>query len=252
MWTSDFLWAVAAVALGPIIGSFVAVAAQRLPAGRPVALSRSACDHCGRTLGPLELIPIVSYLALRGRCRTCGGPIAARHLLVELAGAGLALWAALVLSGPMVMIGALLGWQLLLLALLDAEHLWLPRILTLPLIGSGLAAAAPLGTQALFDHALGAAVGFLALSALAWGYRRLRGREGLGGGDAWLAAGAGAWTGWIGLPSVLVLGALSGIAAMLVARLAGRKVGRDTQAPFGVFLALGIWLTWLYGPLGLG
>lgn len=251
MGIDHLFWAIASVALGPIIGSFIALAAQRMPLGRPVAVSRSACDQCGRTLGPLELVPIVSYLVLRGRCRTCGEPIGARHLAVELAAAGLALWAALVLSGPAVLIGSILAWQLLLLALLDAEHFWLPRVLTLPLIGSGLALAAALGVEPLFHHALGAAIGYLALSVIGFAYRRLRGRIGLGGGDAWLAAGAGAWTGWIGLPSVLVIAALSGILALLVARLAGRRVAADTPTPFGVFLALGVWLTWLYGPLGL-
>jgi leader peptidase (prepilin peptidase)/N-methyltransferase len=249
---NDLTWTVTAVALGPLIGSFVAVAADRMPAGRPMGLARSACDACGRTLDVRDLVPIVSYLALRGRCRSCGARIPLRLPLIEAGAAGLALWAGFALTGPAILIGAILGWQLLLLALLDAEHFWLPRVLTIPLIASGLAVALALGVAPLFHHALGAAIGFIALSLMGWGYRRLRGRVGLGGGDAWMAAGAGAWTGWVGLPSVLVIAALSGIAALLIARLKGRAVDRTTPAPFGVFLALGIWTTWLYGPLGLG
>ena len=252
MWTPDLFWPVVAVALGPFIGSFIAVLSSRMPEGRPVAMSRSACDHCGRTLSALELVPVLSFIAQRGRCRGCGGRIAPRHLYIELAGAVPPVWAAFVMHGPLVMIGAALGWQLLLLALLDGEHFWLPRAATLPLIASGLAVAAALGVDPLFHHALGATIGFLAITAIAAVYKRIRGRDGLGGGDAYLTAGAGAWVGWWGLPSVLVIAALSGICALLVARAAGRTVRADTPAPFGVFLAIGIWLTWLYGPIGVG
>lgn len=243
-------WALLTVALGPVAGSFIAAASIRMPAGRPIAWDRSACDHCHRVLAPAELAPLASYVMLRGRCRSCRGPIAPRHALLEAAGLALGVWAAAAAPGPTALVGAFLAWQLLLLAVLDAEHFWLPRPLTLTLIASGLAAAAVHGADRLLSSAIGAAAGYAALRLVGAAYRRLRGREGLGGGDAYLLAGAGAWLGWAALPSVLVWASLAGIAAMLGLRLAGREVTSGTAAPFGLFLAPAIWIVWLYGPIG--
>lgn len=246
---ADLTWLIAAALLGPFIGSFLGLVSLRLPQGRPVVLGRSACPSCARALGPLDLVPIVSFLLLRGRCRSCGAAIPRRFLALELACPALGVWAVTVHSSAEGFLGALLAWQLLLLAVLDAEHFWLPRSLTIPLIVSGLAVAAAQGVLA--DHALGAAIGFAGLSLLARAYRRVRGREGLGGGDAYLLAGGGAWCGALALPSILLIGALAGLAFVLVQRGRGRPVGGDQPVAFGVFLALGTWLTWLYGPLGL-
>lgn len=245
----DLIWLVAAVALGPFIGSFLGLMSLRLPEGKPVGLARSACPACARPLGPVDLVPVLSFVALRGRCRTCGAPIPRRYLALELACPALALWAALVHPSAEGFLGALLAWQLLLLALLDAEHFWLPRMLTLPLIVSGLAVAAAQGV--LGSHLLGAVLGFAGLSLLALAYRKARGREGLGGGDAYLLAGGGAWCGAIALPSILLIAAASGLVFALVLRFRGQAPAADQPLPFGVFLAVGVWLTWLYGPLGL-
>lgn len=245
----DLSWLVAAVALGPFVGSFLGLMSLRLPEGRPVGLARSACPACARPLGPIDLIPILSFALLRGRCRTCDAQIPRRYLVLELACPALALWSVLIYPSAEGFLGALLAWQLLLLALLDAEHFWLPRMLTLPLIVSGLAVAAAQG--ALGGHLLGAVLGFAGLSLLALAYRRLRGREGLGGGDAYLLAGGGAWCGAIALPSILLIAAASGLVFALVLRLRGKTLAADQPLPFGVFLAAGVWLTWLYGPLGL-
>lgn len=173
-----------------------------------------------------------------------------RSAALAILGALLGGWSGLVHEGPLGGLGALLAWQLLMLAVLDLEQLWLPRMLTLPLIGSGLAIAAVLGPVEVAHRALGAALGFLALRLLGLAYKRLRGREGLGGGDAYLLAGGGAWAGWMGLPTMLIWAAASGLAYALARALLGRRVAADEQIPFGVFLGLGIWLTWLYGPLG--
>lgn len=246
---ADLTWLIAAVLLGPFVGSFLGLMSLRLPAGRPVVLGRSACPSCGRNLGPLDLVPIGAFVLLRGRCRTCGADIPRRFLALEIACPILAFWSVAVHPSAEGFLGALLAWQLLLLALLDAEHFWLPRALTVPLIVSGLAVAAAQGVLA--EHALGAAIGFAGLSLLALAYRRVRGREGLGGGDAYLLAGGGAWCGALALPSILLIGALAGLAFVLAQRWRGRAVGGDQPVAFGVFLALGVWLTWLYGPLGL-
>ena len=239
----NLFWLILTVAFGPVAGSFIAAASMRLPEGRPIGLARSACDDCGRTLGPLELVPIVSFLSLRGRCASCGAKIHRRHLAFELAGLAIGLWGALAFQGPSALITGLLGWQLLLLATLDAEHLWLPRALTGPLIVSGLLAAWM--ADALPARLIGAVVGFVLFRTLAFLYRRLRGRDGLGGGDAWLFAGAGAWVGWSNLPTVLVIGSISALLFALAPLVVGQKLKTDRQLPFGVFLAIGIWAAWL-------
>ncbi len=246
---ADLSWLIAAILLGPFVGSFLGLLSLRLPQDLPVVWSRSACPSCERTLGPLDLVPILSHLWLRGRCKSCGASIPRRYLALELACPALALWAGLVHPSAAGFLGAVLAWQLLLLALLDAEHFWLPRLLTVPLIVSGLAVAAAQGF--LVEHALGAALGFAGFSLLALAYRRLRGHEGLGGGDAYLLAGGGAWCGALALPSILLIGAISGLTFVLIQRWRGKPVGGALPLPFGVFLAAGIWVTWLHGPLGL-
>jgi leader peptidase (prepilin peptidase)/N-methyltransferase len=147
-------------------------------------------------------------------------------------------------------VSALLGWQLLLIAVVDAEHFWLPDRLTLPLIGTGLIATALLARGLPWPQILGAVMGFGLLWLLAWLYRRVRGRDGLGGGDPILFAGAGAWVGWTGLPSVLLWACATGLCVVLWRLLRRRPVRGEDRLPFGTFLALGVWLTWLYGPLG--
>jgi len=172
-----------------------------------------------------------------------------RRLVLVLACMALALWAGSAWPGPKAFLGCLLGWQLLMLALLDFEHFWLPRSLTITLLVSGLIAIAAQSMQSFYEHSLGAAIGFALLAALAFAYRKMRGQDGLGGGDAWLLAGGGAWTGWQGLPTILVLGAGAGLVFVALMAARGKPVGRAQPIPFGVGLAIGIWLTWLYGPL---
>jgi leader peptidase (prepilin peptidase)/N-methyltransferase len=168
--------------------------------------------------------------------------------LLALVCAALALWAFAAAPGPQGVTGAILAWQLVLLVVLDIEHFWLPRLLTGLLIASGLLAAAA-APELLLPHIMGAAVGFALLAGLALAYRLLRGREGLGGGDAWLLAGGGAWTGWYGLPSILVLASLAGLLQVVVLAARGKPAGGAHPVPFGVGLAIGIWLVWAHGPI---
>ena len=148
----------------------------------------------------------------------------ARVAGLALSCAVLAAWAAQARSGPEAVVGAFLAWQLLLLAVLDAEHFWLPRLLTLTLISSGLTVAAVQGGSSLMRATLGAALGWFALAAVALVYRRLRGHEGLGGGDAWLLAGGGAWAGWMALPTILVWAAGLGLVVVGIMALKGRRL----------------------------
>ncbi len=231
------------VLAGPFVGSFCGVLIRRVPAGRGVVGGRSGCEACGHALGVRDLVPVASFLALRGRCRFCGVAIGWDVLAVELAALGVAVWGVLAgLDGAVLWASCVLGWALLTLAWIDAVCLRLPDFLTLPLIVAGLGEAAWLEPEALRARAFGAAVGYSALWGLAWVYRRARGREGLGLGDAKLLAAGGAWVGvWL-LGDVVLAAALAG----LVWAVRRGRVDLGARVPFGPFLAAGIWGVWLY------
>jgi leader peptidase (prepilin peptidase)/N-methyltransferase len=230
---------------GLIVGSFLATILIRWPEGRSVVGGRSACDDCWVALGARELVPLLSYLAQRGRCRRCGAAIDPRHPLMEVAAAIIGVAALVAHPLPLGIATALLGWWLLILAALDAEHQWLPDALTLPLIPVGLLAGwAGLGPP-LVDRVAGAAAGWAVLALMAWGYKRLRGREGLGGADPKLLAALGAWLGALQLPLVLVGAGLIGLLAVGVIRLRGGQVTGATRLPLGTLMALAAWPIWL-------
>ena len=237
---------------GLLAGSFLGLVSLRLPQGEGFVSGRSRCRGCDRPLEPWRLIPLLSYAVSRGRCAACGAAIPIRYPAMEAACALIGVTAAVTQPSIVAaLVTALLGWQLLLIAVVDGEHFWLPDQLTLPLLGTGLLAALALDRLAVADSLTGAAVGFAGLWLVGRAYRRVRGREGLGGGDPFLLAAGGAWTGWIGLPSVLIWAAMAGLSVVAARLLTGGRVSGADRLPFGVFLALGVWLTWLLGPLGL-
>ena len=245
------------LAASPFIGSFLATATHRLPLGRSALRGRSSCPACGQNLGPLDLVPVLGFVFRRGRCAYCRAPVARVYPLVELLALAAALWAVAVVPGWAAWAVAVLGWLLLTLAVIDAQHFLLPDVLTLPLAALGLAVAALGATAPGFvwatnplDAVIGAAAGFASLALIAWAYRALRGRVGLGLGDAKLLAAAGAWAGWQGLASVVLIAALAALGGSLaVAAIKGRRPGLADRLPFGPYLALGTWLVVLYGPL---
>lgn len=144
-----------------------------------------------------------------------------------------------------------LAWALIALAWIDWRRMLLPDFLTLPLIAAGLAFAWVAQGAAPFSQMIGAAAGFLVLAGLAEAYRRWRGREGLGLGDAKLLAAGGAWAGWAALPSMLLLGALAALVFLAGERALGGDRAAGDPVPFGPFLAAAIWAVWLFGPLRL-
>ncbi|MFC5342453.1 A24 family peptidase [Brevundimonas staleyi] len=239
--------------LGLIFGSFIAAVTVRLPRDEDVVVTPSHCMSCGERLKPWQLVPVLSWLVQRGRCAMCGAKVSPRYLLIECGVAAIGVWAALAgfeAGWVFVAATAVMGWQLLLIALIDAENFWLPDELTLPLIATGLIAGAVIARGWPISQILGAVAGFSILWLLAEVYRRVRGREGLGGGDPILFAGAGAWVGWAGLPTVLLWACAAGFSIVLTLLITRRKVEMTQKLPFGTFLAIGIWLTWLYGPFG--
>lgn len=235
----DWLWPLLAA---PVIGSFLAVLIRRLPHGTVLTPARSQCESCKTPLLLRDIIPLLSVLTLRSRCRTCAAPIAPQHWHVELA--ALAIPATTALAGiepPALWPLCLLGWTLLALAWIDWDCLLLPDALTLPLVLAGLATTAWLDPDLTTDHALAAALAYAAVQALAKAYRHLRNRDGIGAGDAKLLAAIGAWTGLEPLPWIIMAAAITGllIAAAMAAR--GRSINATTPLPFGTCLAAAGW-----------
>lgn len=231
--------------LGLIIGSFIATLVLRAGEGRSVG-GRSACDGCGKPLAPWNLIPLVSWMVQRGRCRHCDQSIDPLHPLTESLAAvvgGTALYLSPDPAGAALM---LFGWLLLALALFDARHFWLPHWLSaLTALMGWLLGGEAMQSVGLFvpliDRLLGTVAGFAVLWLIGSAYLALRGRQGLGGGDAPMFAAMGAWMGWTALPLVLLFAALAGLAIALI-RLTvvphGEADWRTMRLPLGTLLAL--------------
>ena len=176
---AEFTWRIPLLA-APFVGSFVGLVAHRLSRAEPIVFGRSACPSCQATLTARDLIPLFSWLAARGRCRHCDTSLSARYPLTELAALVIAIWAVSALSGWSILVGCLLGWALLTLALVDLREKMLPDAITLPFIAIGLAAALVLEPLVPLDHAIGAASGLTIFLAVGATFRRLRGYDGLG------------------------------------------------------------------------
>lgn len=255
-------WPVSLIAglFGLLIGSFLNVVIYRVPkmmqrdfdnyvaqeTGRELPhqdefnlmLPRSACPHCGHQISAVENIPVLSFIALRGRCAGCKAPISPRYPIIEMLtalisfamvwhfGSGIAGLASLVFS-----------YFLISLALIDFDTQLLPDDITYPLLWCGLL----VNTQAVFctltEAVYGAVLGYLVLWCVYWAFKLITKKEGMGYGDFKLLAALGAWCGWMALPALILMsslaGAIIGIALILV-----RKQGRDMPMPFGPYLVI--------------
>jgi len=238
------------IVIAPFIGSFLGVLATRVPKGQPAVRGRSACPTCGHQLAARDLIPVLSWVLQRRRCRYCGTAIDLFYPSIELGAVLIAAAASWRFSGWLLWVSCGLGWTLLLIAAIDYLCMVIPDKLTFPLIAAGLAVAYVADYDGIARHALGAAVGFLAFAGLGWFYRWFRGRDGLGLGDAKLLGASGSWVSITGLPSVVLLSAVAALLAVFMAALAGRQVYSDDKLPFGTYLCLGTYAVWLLGPLG--
>lgn len=253
--------------LGLFIGSFLNVVIHRLPimmerqwaqevaAFREESLPeqprfnlmvpRSRCPHCGHQISALENIPVISWLALRGKCRACKAPISIRYPLVELATAGLSLLIFLSFGATAHMLATLvLLWALIALTMIDFDTQLLPDDITLPLLWAGLLFNIVNGFTPLSDAVLGAAIGYLALWSVFWLFKLATGREGMGYGDFKLMAALGAWLGWQALPLILLLSSLVGSVVGI-----GYYIVRKESAPFafGPYIAIAGIIALLWG-----
>lgn len=240
-------WVSAALAmLGLLMGSAVTALAYRIPRGRSWVRGRSACPACGATLQPIDLVPVLSFVVSRGRCRHCGARIAWRYPLTELLCAA---WALLLYRhvGLGFDYPFLAVWGFLLIALMwiDLDFQLLPDGLTFP--GTLVATAAVLQWPGGARHALlGVIVGSGLLWLIAWAYLKLRHVEGMGGGDIKLAAMFGVVLGWKLTLLTLFMGALAGSLWGGALMLRRHGDGR-TPLPFGTLLAPAAMVAFLWG-----
>jgi leader peptidase (prepilin peptidase) / N-methyltransferase len=234
-------------ALGAIVGSFLNVVIYRLPLGKSVVWPASACPHCARELSWYENIPVLSWLVLRGRCRTCAGPIIVRYPLVEaLTGAVFALAFWHYGFGPLLFSRLLFACALIVLFAIDLEHHLLPNLITLPGIFIGLAFSF-FTEPGWLASLIGIAVGGGILWVMAEAYYRVRHEEGLGMGDVKMLAMVGAFLGWQLTLLTLMLASFSGTFIGLFLIVTGRG-GMKYALPFGTFLALGAAAAAAVGP----
>jgi leader peptidase (prepilin peptidase)/N-methyltransferase len=208
---------------------------------------RSACPSCGHQIKALENIPLLSWIALRGKCSACGAKITARYPVVELLAGAIAAYAAWRYGPSLAALGAMgFGWSLLALTVIDLDTQLLPDDITLPLLWAGLLLNLGGTFAPLASAVVGAIAGYLALWSVYWAFKLATGKEGMGYGDFKLLAAIGAWLGWQKLPMVIlfssVVGAAVGIGLMIFARH-----GREKPIPFGPYLAAAGLIAMLWG-----
>jgi leader peptidase (prepilin peptidase)/N-methyltransferase len=254
-------------AFGALIGSFLNVVIHRVPREESIVFPNSRCPSCATAIRPYDNVPVLSWLVLRGRCRSCRAPIAARYPAVEALTAALFALVLLrdgvsiALAPDLVFVAALVA-----LVFIDAEHMILPDVITLPGFALALVARVLIpnldGLSFLAGGALqgwpdwavslvGALAGALAgggtLWLLGWLWERLRGVEAMGLGDVKMMLAVGAYLGWPLTVLTLFLAVLAGSAVGIVLMLRSRDRDMQTLLPFGIFLGTGAVIALLAG-----
>ncbi|KPK16667.1 MAG: hypothetical protein AMJ62_04715 [Myxococcales bacterium SG8_38] len=270
-----FVW-VAAFAWGAAWGSFFNVAIYRWPRGMSVVSPPSHCPACGAPVRAWTNIPILGWLALRGKASCCGAPISARYPLVELLGAVLSVaiaeqWIVRAEPDTLLLDAAIetvlyfiFAGGLLIATFVDLEWMEIPDEVSLPCAALGLASAPFRAEPGIWSAAVGAGAAYLAVQVVfVWGYERLAGRRGMGEGDSKLLMMIGAFLGWEGALFSVVAGSLQGLVFAIFALIVGRRLTPEIEdrvidgevieapdepeptrvgllkLPFGPFLALG-------------
>ncbi|HEY7129118.1 MAG TPA: A24 family peptidase [Nitrospira sp.] len=235
----DGWWYTAAAAFGALVGSFLNVCIYRLPRGESILWPGSHCPACAATIAWYDNIPLLGYLSLFGRCRSCRSAIPIRYPVVEAANA----------VGYVIILAAFgLTWTAVLYCILfsallvvtgtDLTHKIIPNVVTVPGILVGLLGAATVLPTGLVNALLGIVVGGGILWTLAWASPYLFGKEGMGGGDIKLLAMIGAFLGWKPALLTIMIGSLSG-SVIGVSLIGFGVMKRDEYIPFGPFLVLG-------------
>jgi leader peptidase (prepilin peptidase)/N-methyltransferase len=232
--------------LGLTVGSFLNVCIYRLPRGQSVVSPPSRCPKCGKWLRWFDNIPVVSWLALRGRCAQCGAPISPQYPIIELTTALVWLLIAWLTPDPWLLASRLvLGTALVVLFMIDLEHQLLPNVITLPgiVIGFLFSFVTPVGP---LNSLIGILVGGGILYAIAAGYYLLRKEEGMGMGDVKMLAMVGAFLGWQAVVLTLVLSSFAG-ALIGLAMMAAQRGNMRYALPFGTFLSVATLVAMLAG-----
>lgn len=267
--TTPWLFVTTCVLLGLTVGSFLNVVIHRLPkmlerqwrtecaelegqenppaARYDLIVPRSGCPACGHQISAFENIPVVSYLALGGKCSACRARISPRYPVVEALSGALSGYIAWRFGFGAAALGALIfAWALIALAFIDLDTFFLPDDITLPLLWTGMLFNLWGVFTDLQSAVIGAIGGYMALWSVFWLFKLATGKEGMGYGDFKLLAAIGAWLGWKMLPLTILLssfvGAAIGILLMVVARH-----GRNVPIPFGPYLAIAGLIALLYG-----
>jgi leader peptidase (prepilin peptidase) / N-methyltransferase len=257
---SDSALLVVVAVFGLAIGSFLNVVIHRLPrmmenewkeqcaelaGAEPVpagprynlVVPGSHCPHCRTPLRVVDNIPLVSWVALKGKCGHCGTRISARYPIVEALTAALsALIAYRFGFTPAMLLALVFTWTLVALTFIDADTTLLPDDLTLPLLWLGLGSNVFGTFVPLQDAVIGAMAGYLALWSIYWLFKLATGKEGMGYGDFKLLAALGAWMGWKALLPIVLLSSLVGAIVGIVLIVLARR-GREIPIPFGPYLA---------------
>ena len=259
----------AAAILGLLIGSFLNVVIYRIPkmmqresdnyvaseSGKELPhtdrfnlmVPRSACPHCGHQITAMENIPVVSWLALRGKCSNCKAPISPRYPAIEvLTGVLSALMVWSFGSGAAGLATLVFTWLLIAMTFIDFDTQLLPDDLTYPLLWLGLLVNLHGMFVPLHEAVIGAVAGYLILWSIYWLFKLATGKEGMGYGDFKLLAALGAWLGWGMLPTIILLSSVVG-AVVGISLIVFTKHGRDKPIPFGPYLAVAGLIALLFG-----
>ncbi len=267
-----FMFLVAMLLLGLIVGSFLNVIIYRLPimmetdwkqqcrlllelepeSKKPektfnLVHPRSRCPNCHHQISAIENIPVISYLFLGGKCSHCGQKISIRYPLIELL-SGLAAFFIAWKYGPTIqtLFICLLTWALISLTMIDFDKQLLPDDITLPFLWLGLLCNLFDMFTSLQASVIGASLGYGILWSIFILFKLLTGKEGMGHGDFKLLAMLGAWMGWQSLPLIILLASLSGsIIGILIIIFRGHE--RTIPIPFGPYLAISGWISLIWG-----
>ena len=232
------------IILGGIWGSFANVCIHRIPLNQSVAVKRSYCPNCGKTIKWFDNIPLISFILLRGKCRDCNKKISSQYFLVELLSV-LSFLLIYYLFGISItsLLFAILSIFFIIIFFIDLKHFIIPNTLTFPLMAIGfIKSFDPNLNTSIFPNylnsLLGGIIGYLIIWTIIYLYKKFRNIEGMGLGDAKLLSAIGFWFGWISLPFIILISSL--VALLVVApSLVNKSKKMSSEIPFGPYIVIG-------------